>query len=211
MQFWILSSAEEQFKESNTSFWCQYRYPGPTLRVLELLQQEKFRKDVLIPEVVARLAEEGFEASTKGLSWWSRKTVEDRRMQTENDTHLVRLPQLYDFYHINTPQTSSPTTSNHYYMMICIVAFGCWETPKTHRLRLTSKEVRFHRICSNVCHPTPFSPIAHTLLHDVFSSATKPEHKQQITTPFFVDSAIWNPCQINAKLRNVSGREISWW
>ncbi|MCJ1284098.1 suppressor of hpr1 [Xylographa opegraphella] len=32
-------------------------YPGPTLKALELLQQEDFRRDVLRPDVVARLAE----------------------------------------------------------------------------------------------------------------------------------------------------------
>ncbi|KAI4122778.1 MAG: hypothetical protein LQ338_005618 [Usnochroma carphineum] len=33
-------------------------YPGPTLKALELLQQEKFRQDILSPDMVARLAEE---------------------------------------------------------------------------------------------------------------------------------------------------------
>ncbi|KAL8719961.1 MAG: hypothetical protein Q9225_003109 [Loekoesia sp. 1 TL-2023] len=35
-------------------------YPGPTLKALELLQQEKFRQDILGPDMVARLAEEMF-------------------------------------------------------------------------------------------------------------------------------------------------------
>ena len=35
-----------------------YRYPGPTLKALELLQQEQFRKDILRPDVVERLATE---------------------------------------------------------------------------------------------------------------------------------------------------------
>lgn len=39
-------------------------YPGPTLRALELLQQERFRKDILIPETVAKMASDGFLAST---------------------------------------------------------------------------------------------------------------------------------------------------
>lgn len=43
-------------------------YPGPTLRVLELLQQERFRKEILIPEVVDRMIREGFAASTAGPS-----------------------------------------------------------------------------------------------------------------------------------------------
>lgn len=38
-------------------------YPAPTLKALELLQQEKFRKEVLMPEVVARLIEGGVKAA----------------------------------------------------------------------------------------------------------------------------------------------------
>ena len=42
--------------------YVQYlSYPGPTLKALELLQQEEFRKDILRPEVVGQLAE-GFLA-----------------------------------------------------------------------------------------------------------------------------------------------------
>ncbi|KAH8811437.1 SOH1-domain-containing protein [Xylogone sp. PMI_703] len=37
-------------------------YPGPTLRNLELLQQERFRAEILSPDVVARLVEEGVKA-----------------------------------------------------------------------------------------------------------------------------------------------------
>ncbi|RQM06540.1 hypothetical protein DH86_00003256, partial [Scytalidium sp. 3C] len=37
-------------------------YPGPTLRNLELLQQERFRTEILSPDVVARLVEEGVKA-----------------------------------------------------------------------------------------------------------------------------------------------------
>ncbi|KAI4144854.1 MAG: hypothetical protein L6R39_004017 [Caloplaca ligustica] len=33
-------------------------YPGPTLKALELLQQEKFRQDILSPDMVTRLVEE---------------------------------------------------------------------------------------------------------------------------------------------------------
>ncbi|KAL9581337.1 MAG: hypothetical protein Q9212_003958 [Teloschistes hypoglaucus] len=40
-------------------------YPAPTLKALELLQQEKFRQDILSPDVVARLAEETVLASIK--------------------------------------------------------------------------------------------------------------------------------------------------
>ncbi|RFU32633.1 hypothetical protein B7463_g3700, partial [Scytalidium lignicola] len=37
-------------------------YPGPTLRNLELLQQERFRAEILSPDVVVRLVEEGVKA-----------------------------------------------------------------------------------------------------------------------------------------------------
>lgn len=40
-------------------------YPGPTLQALRLLQQEKFRQDILMPETVVRLIEEGVKASTQ--------------------------------------------------------------------------------------------------------------------------------------------------
>lgn len=40
-------------------------YPGPTLKALELLQQEKFRQDILSPDLVARLAEETLLSSVK--------------------------------------------------------------------------------------------------------------------------------------------------
>jgi mediator of RNA polymerase II transcription subunit 31 len=41
-------------------------YPGPTLKNLELLQQEKFRADVLSPETVGRLFEEGVKKAMEG-------------------------------------------------------------------------------------------------------------------------------------------------
>ncbi|KAK6587253.1 hypothetical protein PZA11_000543 [Diplocarpon coronariae] len=41
-------------------------YPGPTLKNLELLQQERFRADILSPEVTARLFEEGMKKSLEG-------------------------------------------------------------------------------------------------------------------------------------------------
>ncbi|KAL8932532.1 MAG: hypothetical protein Q9211_006263 [Gyalolechia sp. 1 TL-2023] len=40
-------------------------YPAPTLKALELLQQEKFRQDILSPDMVARLAEETLWSSIK--------------------------------------------------------------------------------------------------------------------------------------------------
>ncbi|TKA24412.1 hypothetical protein B0A50_06732 [Salinomyces thailandicus] len=44
------------------------QYPGPTLRMLELLQQEQFRKDAISPALTQALLENGFEAATAGLS-----------------------------------------------------------------------------------------------------------------------------------------------
>ncbi|KAI1104539.1 SOH1-domain-containing protein [Jackrogersella minutella] len=38
-------------------------YPGPTLKHLELLQEERFRQDVISPELVQVLAAEGAKAS----------------------------------------------------------------------------------------------------------------------------------------------------
>jgi mediator of RNA polymerase II transcription subunit 31 len=38
-------------------------YPGPTLDALELVQNEQFRKDILSPEIVARMIEAGVRAS----------------------------------------------------------------------------------------------------------------------------------------------------
>ncbi|KAF2503322.1 SOH1-domain-containing protein [Lophium mytilinum] len=43
---------------------CYLSYPGPTLRALELLQQEKFRKEILQPTVLHRMVEEGIKAAT---------------------------------------------------------------------------------------------------------------------------------------------------
>ena len=38
-------------------------YPGPTLRALELLQEERFRTEILSPEVVGMLMQEGVKGS----------------------------------------------------------------------------------------------------------------------------------------------------
>ncbi len=38
-------------------------YPGPTLKALQLLQQEQFRKDILSPETVGRMVEGGVVAT----------------------------------------------------------------------------------------------------------------------------------------------------
>lgn len=38
-------------------------YPGPTLRHLELLQQERFRQDIISPDLVQKLMEEEMKAS----------------------------------------------------------------------------------------------------------------------------------------------------
>lgn len=45
-------------------------YPGPTLKNLELLQQEKFRTDILSPDVVARLVDEMIKG---GFEWLEKK------------------------------------------------------------------------------------------------------------------------------------------
>ncbi|KAI6799253.1 hypothetical protein KC337_g13218 [Hortaea werneckii] len=42
-------------------------YPGPTLRMLDLLQQDQFRKDAISPALIDDLVRTGFEASTAGL------------------------------------------------------------------------------------------------------------------------------------------------
>ncbi|PMD35358.1 SOH1-domain-containing protein [Hyaloscypha variabilis F] len=41
-------------------------YPGPTLKNLELLQQERFRTEILSPDKVAELTEEGIKAGMEG-------------------------------------------------------------------------------------------------------------------------------------------------
>ena len=46
------------------------QYPGPTLKHLELLQQERFRSEILDVNVVARLAEEGARA---GVVWHEKR------------------------------------------------------------------------------------------------------------------------------------------
>ncbi|GAO19396.1 hypothetical protein UVI_02052690 [Ustilaginoidea virens] len=38
-------------------------YPGPTLRHLELLQQERFRQDIMSPDLVQRLVDEEMKAA----------------------------------------------------------------------------------------------------------------------------------------------------
>ncbi|KAI7249683.1 hypothetical protein KC343_g3914 [Hortaea werneckii] len=43
------------------------QYPGPTLRMLDLLQQDQFRKDAISPALIDDLVRTGFEASTAGL------------------------------------------------------------------------------------------------------------------------------------------------
>lgn len=41
-------------------------YPGPTLKHLELLQQERFRQDILNPEIAGMLAEEAMKKGSRG-------------------------------------------------------------------------------------------------------------------------------------------------
>jgi mediator of RNA polymerase II transcription subunit 31 len=50
------------------SYTSYLLYPGPTLKNLELLQNERFRKEVLSPEVVGRLGEEGVRAAVEFFS-----------------------------------------------------------------------------------------------------------------------------------------------
>ncbi|KAL8787897.1 MAG: hypothetical protein Q9213_001924 [Squamulea squamosa] len=40
-------------------------YPGPTLKALELLQQERFRQEILSPDIVAHLAEQMLLSTVK--------------------------------------------------------------------------------------------------------------------------------------------------
>ncbi|KAH8169912.1 SOH1 domain-containing protein [Sarocladium implicatum] len=40
-------------------------YPGPTLRHLELLQQERFRQGIISPDLVQRLIEDGMKAAVE--------------------------------------------------------------------------------------------------------------------------------------------------
>lgn len=46
------------------------QYPGPTLKNLELLQQERFRSEIMDVNVVARLAEEG---ARSGIEWFEKR------------------------------------------------------------------------------------------------------------------------------------------
>jgi mediator of RNA polymerase II transcription subunit 31 len=43
-------------------------YPGPTLKNLELLQNERFRREILSPEIVNRLGEEGVRRAVELFS-----------------------------------------------------------------------------------------------------------------------------------------------
>ncbi|KAK4988423.1 Mediator of RNA polymerase II transcription subunit 31 [Elasticomyces elasticus] len=46
-------------------YFRQPRYPGPTLRALDLLQQDRFRKAILMPETLQRMINEGFRAGAQ--------------------------------------------------------------------------------------------------------------------------------------------------
>jgi mediator of RNA polymerase II transcription subunit 31 len=52
---------------SLTPFVVKPRYPGPTLRALELIPQEAFRRDIISPEAVARMMQEGIEAASNQM------------------------------------------------------------------------------------------------------------------------------------------------
>lgn len=43
--------------------YCYRRWPGPTLRALELMQQEAFRKDILRDDVRIAMEQQGFDAA----------------------------------------------------------------------------------------------------------------------------------------------------
>jgi mediator of RNA polymerase II transcription subunit 31 len=45
-------------------------YPGPTLKNLELLQQERFRQDILSPDLMNKLVEDGMRAAVE----WHKET-----------------------------------------------------------------------------------------------------------------------------------------
>ncbi|KUI73231.1 Mediator of RNA polymerase II transcription subunit 31 [Cytospora mali] len=47
-------------------------YPGPTLKHLELLQQERFRRDIISPDFVSALVQEGTRAA---VEWHKEKDV----------------------------------------------------------------------------------------------------------------------------------------
>lgn len=47
-------------------------YPGPTLKNLELLQQEQFRKDIIAPAAVERMVQDGMKAA---VDWHNEKEV----------------------------------------------------------------------------------------------------------------------------------------
>lgn len=57
------ATCNTQYSLGPTALTSDYRYPGPTLKALELLQQEQFRKDILRPDVVERLATEWMSAA----------------------------------------------------------------------------------------------------------------------------------------------------
>ncbi|KAI9883678.1 MAG: hypothetical protein M1823_004560 [Watsoniomyces obsoletus] len=42
-------------------------YPAPTLKALELLQEEAFRRDILSPDTASRLMAEGMQANEQSL------------------------------------------------------------------------------------------------------------------------------------------------
>ncbi|KAL1590930.1 hypothetical protein WHR41_00415 [Cladosporium halotolerans] len=66
------------FEDDSFVEWCKYlkyfaepkylpflSYPGPTLKALDLVQQEQFRKDILRPDVVERLTNDWMTAFTE--------------------------------------------------------------------------------------------------------------------------------------------------
>ena len=63
MHYLSYAPLETQCHLSRAALTSGHRYPGPTLKALELLQQEQFRKDILRPDVFERLATEWMSAA----------------------------------------------------------------------------------------------------------------------------------------------------
>jgi len=48
---------------SQSEYTIYLNYPGPTFRALQLLQHERFRKEILMPDTVMRMIDEGVKAN----------------------------------------------------------------------------------------------------------------------------------------------------
>jgi len=70
-------------------------YPGPTLRNLELLQQERFRSDILSLETVWRMVEEGGKEAVKWASSWRLCLWARSREYGRGTWHKWEIPGVY--------------------------------------------------------------------------------------------------------------------